>query len=279
MKMHTLFPALLLLASPVFAQQDRDPAPAEAPSIQEALETALPPIWKKAVEALKQPWDSNLSFNVELEEATVQGTGTASFFSSRMFAFDLNIAGTAAGQDLSAHIQAVGDDDFLTILMEASELPAPQAFKIDLDVLEEMQQQGGFDEAIAMNGMGIEELEMFLGSIDFKETKVDDGATTRISSDLTSLLDMAAASGEDVPESLSFVMDFNSKTSFPRQVSVDLGGVGKVGFSFSNVSFPEEFDESKYVFEAPQGVFPMDVTMMIRAGMQESGSPGYEEEF
>ncbi|MDP6849724.1 MAG: hypothetical protein QF524_02165, partial [Planctomycetota bacterium] len=195
------------------------------------------------------------------------------------FAFDLNIAGTAAGQDLSAHIQAVGDDDFLTILMEASELPAPQAFKIDLDVLEEMQQQGGFDEAIAMNGMGIEELEMFLGSIDFKETKVDDGATTRISSDLTSLLDMAAASGEDVPESLSFVMDFNSKTSFPRQVSVDLGGVGKVGFSFSNVSFPEEFDESKYVFEAPQGVFPMDVTMMIRAGMQESGSPGYEEEF
>ncbi|MDP6851039.1 MAG: hypothetical protein QF524_08885, partial [Planctomycetota bacterium] len=90
--MHTLFPALLLLASPVFAQQDRDPAPAEAPSIQEALETALPPIWKKAVEALKQPWDSNLSFNVELEEATVQGTGTASFFSSRMFAFDLNIA-------------------------------------------------------------------------------------------------------------------------------------------------------------------------------------------
>ncbi len=283
MKLTHLLTAALLLASPSFAQDAEAPS-VEGKSFQERMEEimlrAAPPILRKTSEALKQPWDANISLNMEMEMATVEAGGTFSFFSPRLFSANMNFSIDVEGQEMDARIQAVADDDYLNVFIEASELPMPQAVKFDLDVMEELTGQGDNTTAsLDMLGMGIEDLETMFSKIEFKESKLDDGATIRISYDLSAILETTGAQVGIDFDTMSIELDVNAKTSFIQKISVDLGDIGSGSCTFSNVSFPEEFDETKYVFEAPQGVPVMDVTGMLSAGMQESASLGGEEEF
>ncbi len=263
--------APLVLVAPLAAQEESK----SGPDLSQQLIEVLPSIFERAIEVLQQPWEGNINIDVTTADMNLSGVVECSFYHSRMFSFDLNmeIGEGDTAQEISGKI--VADDSFLNMEFVTPGGDPSQAFKLQLDFLEELQG----DQGMAMQGLpaGFDPSEIItlVESMGLKEEVSADGKTSTVVFDL-SKLDIGEMASE--MKGVNCEMSFNTKTAFPSHFSIAKKDLGSLSLTFSEVSVSLEIDESKYTYKPGEGVFPMDMTGMLRMQMQ-AAQGGFDEEF
>jgi hypothetical protein len=271
---NTIFLAPLLLVAPLSAQEESN-AEAE-PSISEQVLKAMPDVFSRSLDALQQPWECTMKISGDIDGSSLEGTGTASYFHSRMFAYSLELSGNTSDGEVSGSFRLVADDNYLNIEVDSSMSPIPQAFKVDLDLLEELGDIAADGDQLATAGIEPSEIIENIAALDFQLVESEDGKITTVTIDPTKMIE---GRGGDSSTAVTVTLCFDNKTAFPQLLSFSIVGDESVSIDFVDVSFPQEIDEEKYSYTPGEGMIPMDLTGMIRMGMQANVGDGMEEEF
>ena len=271
---NTIFLAPLLLVTPLAAQEDSN-VEAE-PSILEQVLKAMPEVFSRSLDALQQPWECTMKISGDIDGSSLEGTGTASYFHSRMFAYSFELSGNTSDGEVSGSFRLVADDNYLNFEVDSSTSPMPQAFKVELDLLEELSGLAADGDQLATAGIEPGEIIEAIAALDFQLVESEDRKTTTVTIDPTKMIE---SNGGNDFGGVTLTLCFDNKTAFPQQLSFSTGGGDSFSLAFVDVSFPQEIDEEKYNYTPAEGMISMDLTGMIRIGMQANVGGGMEEEF
>jgi len=281
--MKTFFPFLLAsicLVSPALSQDPIPGAEAEAvESIQTQILESFPGHFAKATEVMAQPYSATFGIGGEAPEGDFSGSIEVDFFHARMWSAEITFeAGDAeSGEDMALSASVMADDTFLHLMADVPEMGGVQAFRIELDLLEELQADGLDSAGLEMSGLD-QELDGvldFLAMIEWEEVLSEDGTRIILRPDIGAILAM----DPEAPESMDISIEFDVKTGFLMGMSASLAEEGSFFMKTEKLSFPEEIDESRFEFVLPEGVVEMDMTGMLRMSLPQGGADSFEEEF
>ena len=231
-------------------------------------------ILDKTASVLQQPFECDFALNITAEEGNVRGSGHIAYFSPRMFAGDLKVTVQAPGQmGGGGNLKVVADDSYVFFEVQSPDMPGTQAFKISLDMFEDMTSRfEDMSESMGGSTEGIESFSDFLSQLNFQKAELKNGTTQ-----LTTHLDDVIPAG--LPFSLKLALDLDSRTAFPKRLKLDGGSDFSLMFLTNKVDFPRKLKESQFQYQAPQGVTVVDLTAMLEMQLDMMGAGLVEDDF